>query len=328
MNGRLENELKIEKQNEAKVAEMPYYVGRWYMNMKASRKTAATCRDYLKKIHNFLSFINSDVKNVTPNDITEEIVTAYFLSIQTKRQNGDLVYTSDSYQCTVWCCLNNFLGYLDHAKLIDTNYILNINKPKNRDLERINADRIMLTADDFKKILGAIDREEDVMLRARNKAIILLFMNTGMRKTALSTIMLEDIDFDNHTLVVIDKGSKRHEYKLNDKMIKVLNEWINVRNRYGNNTTDQHLFLSKLGKEMHGNTIDKVIKKYTSNALGHAVSPHKLRSGYCSILYSKTHDIEFVRRCVGHANVATTQRYIVTNGEEKEKASEIMGSLL
>ncbi|MEE3416989.1 MAG: site-specific integrase, partial [Prevotella sp.] len=58
------------------------------------------------------------------------------------------------------------------------------------------------------------------------------------------------------------------------------------------------------------------------------LSPHKLRSGFCSIMYSKTHDIEFVRRAVGHSNVATTQRYIVTNKDEKKKSAEIMESIL
>ena len=79
---------------------------------------------------------------------------------------------------------------------------------------------------------------------------------------------------------------------------------------------------------MSASTIKYLVYKYTERALGKALSPHKLRAGYCSILYNQTHDIEFVRRAVGHANVATTQRYIVTNGSEKKKVAEIMGSLL
>ena len=73
---------------------------------------------------------------------------------------------------------------------------------------------------------------------------------------------------------------------------------------------------------MGAKTISDVVEKYAG------VSPHKLRSGFCSILYKKTGDIEFVRRAVGHANSATTARYIVTNGEEKQNAAEIMGSII
>ena len=54
------------------------------------------------------------------------------------------------------------------------------------------------------------------------------------------------------------------------------------------------------------------------------LSPHKIRGGDVSILYKETGDAEFCRRAVGHSNIATTQRYITTGGEEKKRAAEIM----
>ena len=71
-----------------------------------------------------------------------------------------------------------------------------------------------------------------------------------------------------------------------------------------------------------------MIIETTEIALGRRLSPHKLRAGLCSILYDETHDIEFVRRAIGHSNVATTSRYIHTNEDEKQKASNIMEKLL
>lgn len=327
MNGRLQNELSIERQNDAKVSAMPDYVRRWYVNMKASKKTGATCRDYLNKIEKFLESINPNVRDVATSDINEETVSTYFTSIQTKEKNGELIYTSDSYQQTVWCCLNNFLGYLNRAGLIERNYIQDISKPKNRDLERINENRTLLTERDFRMIINVMKYEKDETLRIRNRAILLLFMNTGMRETALRTITLDDLDMEKHLITIIDKGNKRHQYVLNDIVIDAINEWLCVRYKYSTGK-DNHLFLSKRGRILHSNTVDYMVRKYTELALLKPLSPHKLRSGYCSILYKKTGDIEFVRRCVGHSLTSTTQRYIVTNGEEKYKAAEIMGNLL
>lgn len=329
MTGRVENEMRIEKSNNQKVAEMPAFVANWYMNMKASRKTAATCRDYLNKIHHYLESINPDVKAVDLSDITEQSVTKYYLSIQTKETEDGIAFTSDSYQSTVWCCLDNFLGYLSKTGLLSTNYIRNIDKPKNRDLERINEHRVLLTSKEFKEILRAIDREKNVVLRKRNKALILLFMNTGMRCTAMATIMMDDIDYDERILRIIDKGNKRHEYFLNDEVISALTEWLAVRRDLLSDHDDKgYLFVSERDNHMHNDTISNAVKKYTTSAIGRGLSPHKLRAGYCSILYEQTGDIEFVRRAVGHSNVATTQRYVVTKGSEKKRAAEIMGSLL
>lgn len=324
MNGRLQNELIMERKNDEKARAMPSYVGRWYLNLKASRKTGATCKSYLNKIYHFLSYIKDNPLDVSLNDINENTVTDYFLSIQTHKTENGIEYTSDSYQCTVWCCLDSFIGFLFDAGLIERNYIRGIKKPKNRDLTRINEHRVLLTSEDFRNILECVNENNKEFLKKRDYAILLTFMNTGMRETALTEITIDDLDMDNGKLYIIDKGGVRHTYNINDKFSSAIKDWLNVRGR----TADNHLFISDKGKPMHVNTVAYLVKKYSEKALGHAVSPHKLRAGYCSILYDKTHDIEFVRRCVGHANTSTTQRYIVTKGSEKEKAAEIMADLL
>lgn len=328
MNGRIESELKIQKKTEKHLSDMPDFVISWYMNLKASRKTAATCYDFVCKVSNYIRFINRDTKKVKPSDITEKSVTEFFLSIQTKSVDGATEFTSDSYQGCVWTCLNNFLEYLKEHELINKNYIQMIDRPKNKDLDRINEHRVLLTEDNFREILMRVDDEMNVCKRNRDRAIIMIFMTTGMRKTALINIMNEDINFDNSTLTIIDKGNKQHVYILNDETINAINEWLDVRYKYEKKKKDGHLFLSNRGEMMGARTVGDLVEKYTKAALGKPLSPHKLRAGYCSILYNKTHDAEFVRRAVGHSNVATTQRYIVTKGDERKKASEIMASIL
>ena len=322
MNGRILNETKIESKIKELLANLPAYVADWDLYMKASRKTAATRLDYINKVKRFLSSIKSDPAKVAPADINERNVTEYFIGIQTKTDNGELKTTSDSYQQTIWCCLSSFLDFMVAHQLTANNYMRAITKPKNHDLERINEHRVRLEAKDFKAIMKAVRSESNDTIRARDTAILMLFMNTGMRKTALQSIMLDDIDIANQTLVVIDKGNKRHQYVLNEHVMTALNDWLAERPTYSIRGNDSHLFLSNRGTAMGAKTISDVVEKYAG------VSPHKLRSGFCSILYKKTGDIEFVRRAVGHANSATTARYIVTNGEEKQKAAEIMGAII
>lgn len=323
--GRLNNELNIQERIEKKLSGMPEFVYGWYLNLKASRRTAATCYDFIYKVYNFLHFINEDVKNVEAKEITERITTEYFLSIQTKIKDGKMLATSDSYQRTTWSCLNNFMDYLEKRNIIENNYIKLIQKPKNNDGQRIDEHRILLTEDDFKKIMEVADDGQNA---TRDKAILSVFMTTGMRKTALANIMLDDIDLSKGTLVVIDKGNKRQQYILSDYTLYLIDKWLRIRKTYVCDENDKHLFLSRRGTVMGGRTLTEIVQKYTGRALGKPLSPHKLRAGYCSILYNKTHDAEFVRRAVGHANVATTQRYIVTKGNERKKAAEIMASII
>jgi site-specific recombinase XerC len=43
----------------------------------------------------------------------------------------------------------------------------------------------------------------------RNRAIILTFLDTGLRLSELAAIRLNDVDFDNGIIKVMDKGAKR-----------------------------------------------------------------------------------------------------------------------
>lgn len=328
MDGRVQGEMKIQGKTERLLIGMPDFVYSWYTNLKASRKTAATCYDFVCKICNFIHFVNKNASKVKVSDINERNVTEFFLSIQTKNVDGHMEFTSDSYQGSVWTCLNNFLDYLVKREMIERNYIKMIDRPKNKDLDRINEHRTLLTENNFREILTRIDDEMNLFKRNRDRAIMMIFMTTGMRKTALINIMKDDIDFDNATLSIIDKGNKMHTYVLNDETLSAIEEWLDVRYKYAKGSDDDHLFISNRGSMMGDRTVVDLVEKYTKAAIGKSLSPHKLRAGYCSILYDKTHDAEFVRRAVGHANVATTQRYIVTKGNERKKAAEIMASIL
>ena len=328
MDGRLEREKKLEESLNKKLERLPKYVSDWNRNMKASRKTAATRKDFIFKTERFLSSINPNTKSISVKEITEQAVTDYMLSIQTKEVNGNIEYTSDSYQKTVWACLNNFLGYLYERGKIETNYMKYISNPKNHDLDRINEHRVLLTSDDFKKILKSVSEEKNMNIRRRDMAILLVFMNTGIRRGALSCIMMNDVDLLNGVLTVVDKGNKRHQYYLSDEVKKAISDWYEIRSRFLNKGDNKHLFLSEQGKAMSNTALDYVVKKYTKRGIGVALSAHKIRAGYCSILYNKTKDIEFVRRAVGHSSSAITQRYIVTGGVEKKKAADIMNSIL
>ena len=328
MQGRLENELKINDAINRFLEKMPEYVKEWHLNLMASNKTAATRRDFVYKISYFLSFINKDTKNVRLEDFNINKVEEYFVIIRTKKdKNGNTVYTSDSHQQCIWIALNNFFEFLYNRKYISENYMKSITKPKNRDLERINEKRPLLTKKDFKKIINAV-YENGGKFKERDLAIITLLMNTGMRESALVEINVSDIDFDYNKLYVVDKGNKKHTYFLSSDIVDILIDYIEERKYFLDDKENDALFLSARKTRITAEAVYDIVMKYSKLGIGKELSPHKLRGGFVTILYKETGDAEFVRRAVGHSNISTTQRYIATAGEEKEKAAKLMQGLL
>jgi site-specific recombinase XerD len=329
MSARYENENKIDMATNKKLENLPKYVAEWNLNLKASRRSASTRREFVTIVQDYLKRIDAvNTRNIRPDAINENNVLEYFISIQTKEKDGRMVATSDSYQICVWSCLNNFFDFMLDRGYIKKNYVRTIQKPKNRDLDRINNNRIQLTAKDFKKILKTFDTLRATPETARDKAIMVTFMTTGMRETALINIELSDIDLEAKALTVIDKETKTHRYVINDVLEDALLDWIAYRDRYTDpKRNDQHLFLSCQKKALSHTSISNIVKKYTSMALGKAVSPHKIRAGVATILYERTQNLEFVRRAIGHSNVQTTQRYVVTKGDERKQAAEIIDKI-
>ena len=323
MNGREQRDQLINTRTENKLKDLPQCVSEWYYNLLASGMTSNSCNDYVNKVHHF--FVTNKITNV--DQINQLMVDKYFISIKTKTLDDEIVATSDSYQQTTWCALNRFFSFLLNRDYISKNYMLQITKPKNKDLERINEHRILLTKKDFQKIIEAARNGRVYANRLRNEVILTLLMTTGMRIAALVNINVEDIDFKTQTLTIIDKGVKRHQYFLSNKVAELLSDYIEQRDRYALFDERGLLISKETCKRMSLESVKDVVKRCTKQALGRELSPHKLRAGFCSILYKETHDIEFVRRAVGHSDVKTTQRYISVDNTEKKKASQIMDSI-
>ena len=103
---------------------------------------------------------------------------------------------------------------------------------------------------------------------------------------------------------------------------------MDKRKWFRNANETSALFISNVGNRISEAELERMIKDRSKKALGKSFSPHKLRAGFVTIMYEHTHDIEKVRRMVGHSNATTTQRYIVTENQEKEEAASIMENLL
>ena len=326
MQGRIEVDEKIERSLEAMVDLMPECASEWYYALKARGVTAKSRRDYVNKIKNFFSAMGYDLEELNVTDITSTDLTKYFSLIQYRTdKDGNKIKNSDSFRNATWFALNNFFEYHYNAGHIEKNYMMLV-KPMKNVQQNDPAKKIMLTSNDFKKMLCHVPGEDAVM-KKRNKAILLLYMTTGMRRDALCQINISDINFETKELTVIDKGEKMHTYMLCKDAYDALNDWLEVRDGIHHGQTDA-AFITYQGNRVTGNAMYNMITTCTTRTFGKKIGPHKLRAGLCSILYEQTHDIEFVRRAIGHSQVTTTQKYIVTDGNEKAIASEIIGGLL
>lgn len=298
---------------------------RGYINFM-NDSSVRTQYTYLNLIICFMK--NKEIENLSFDDFNNYINEVKY------KENGEK--KTASYQVITYSALKKFSEYLYVSRKINENYMLYVKRPKANDSQETIEKRAKgyLTEKEIKKLLKNIDnyfshtRNTSDCWLARDKAVVYTFLNTGIRCSALMTIDLNDINLEEKTLIVTDKGSKVKQYDLSDALCEVLQEWLNFRSNINGSEKTNALFISNRREMMTEQTIYYTIKKYASCIEGKNITPHKLRATYGTQLYNKTGDIYFVQDCMGHSNPKTTELYIRDKKQNTKRASDIMSKLL
>lgn len=333
MKGRLENTIKTERNTDCLLSEMPEYVTEYYLKL-SSKREPKSCLEYIRKIKKFLQFVNpDDIKHIDLKQISDTIIAKYMKKLETTERNGVIVETSFSYRKQNHTILNSFFTYLNKKGYVDKNPMELIERETGKDYPH----RIFLKENDLKNIIISVDNgagttrmiNRQKEWKERDLAIIMLFIQTGMRETALAEINIDDINFDEKTLTVIDKGHEKHIYVLSDKVIMVLQEWLYHREVLLEREKNDALFISANRTRIVAASISKIVKKYSKDALGYEISPHKLRAAYGNILLKETGNLHLVSKLMCHKRPDTTEIYLDdTSIEDKQKAAEIITSVI
>lgn len=332
MNGRFETQLCYQDKIDKKLESLPQYVKDYCYSFSYGAQIK-TAHKYIGIIENFYKSIKEDSTTVTPEEAAQN-VARYMVAKKTKTviQNGvaKVTPTSIFYQQLIYTVLKNFMGYLYSNKLIEINPITEIKRPKGED----KVQRPEITPDELQQMLGAVlfgagstrARKIQNKWKSRDFLILLLFILTGMRRSALSEINVEDINLETGELTVIDKGRKTHVYQISSIM-QYVNDWLYDREELLHEWGVQldALFVSRQKARLSTDSIAEIVHKYSEVVLGEGISPHKIRYAFVTNIIKETGDIEFARRAVGHSNISTTQRYVVMNDSDvKQRSADII----
>lgn len=328
MQGRLENKLKREKIIMRILNDLPFYVTEYYYNLSSSRESSS-CLEYIRKIRRFLLFINKNISLIEISNVDETDISKFLKSIEVKEIDGDVQTTSFSTWKQYHSVLNSFFRYLKNKGYIENNPVEHIERVRKND--KVIHD--FLSENDLREILKSVNygagnsrsvnRQKE--WRERDIAIILTLITTGMRETALCEIDINRIDFKNRILTVTDKENKVNSYEMTPVLMQAYINWISCRKEMMNDKENDALFISNRRERMSSRAIIDLVRKYSYEALGKEISPHRLRAAYANMLLKKTGDIHFVSRAMKHANVQTTQIYVEDSEKDvNNRASKIM----
>lgn len=171
---------------------------------------------------------------------------------------------------------------------------------------------------------GAAKRHEKY--RVRDKALIMLMLDTGMRVSEINSIDVNMIDMEECSVVVERKGHKLQKIYFSEEVRDLIEDYLNERNIRDNLlNTKEPLFITTSGDRLSIRAIQVLVKKYSASALpgkGQSISPHKLRSSFAMEFYGVGHDLLALQRKLGHENIVTTNVYAKATDQTMRETKE------
>lgn len=147
-------------------------------------------------------------------------------------------------------------------------------------------------------------------LQLRNRSMIALMLDSGLRQSEICQLSLSDIDFHTGIIKVHGKGNKERLVPLGDVSKQFIRDYMRSCPY-----SLEHLFVSRIGEPVTPNTLKKMIGKI-ARKLPFELSCHKLRhnfaTNYCLDQYDQYGkiDIYSLMSIMGHENIKTTERYM------------------
>lgn len=279
-----------------------------------------TIKGYEIDLKLFLNFIlkykdieiaYEQIKEFTISSIREDDIIAFLVYVNYYNDN------CSSTRKRKIAAIKSFFKYFYTNK----DYIHKDNPAKNiPSIQTLKRMPKFLTLEQAKKIQN-IFNISNCKQYIRNNAIITLFLNTGIRLNELVKINLEDIDFENKTINVYCKGNKQRIVYISEHCKKVLQEYVNIRNK--SNCQCTALFIASKNKRISRSSIEWICqnayklmrledKKYTVHTLRHTAA---------TIYFENSNrDILLLKEILGHSSIQSTEIYTHTYSDPIKEA--------
>lgn len=262
-------------------------------------KPETTIKVYNYDIQRMLRTIKKKVAKITQEDLYK------FLSCLAKE--GIKPVTRARYISS----MKSYFTYLKDLGMIKNNPAERIHKPKIDKNESIylNYSEAYNLLSEAKKCFKRHSR--------RNYAIVILFMNTGIRLGELCKINLEDIDFLDGKIKIHGKGQKERIIYLNKNSISAITNYTDRKTGA--------LFLSERGNRIGRREVQYIIKQVVEAAGLKDITPHKLRHTFATLMYQNGTDLRCLQKILGHENLSTTEIYTHVRDEQMKNAIDKLG---
>jgi len=176
-----------------------------------------------------------------------------------------------------------------------------------------------LSEEEIRRVLGIC--LDHTLVRLRNFAIMMLFLDTGLRLSELVNLRLSKIDFAIGEMTILGKGNKERKVPVGSQTKRALIEYLSKERPEPENPLDEDtVFLNSDRRPITQNVVEKVFERVKKAAGLPKFHPHICRHTFSVRYLINGGDVFSLQKILGHSSLEMTQKYVnLASGDVKDK---------
>ena len=153
----------------------------------------------------------------------------------------------------------------------------------------------------------------------RDRMVVEMFYETGVRCAELIGLNDGDVDFSNSVIKVTGKRNKQRLIPFAEELKQTMQAYMETRNA-AVPVRSGAFFVGKTGKRLSRSVVARIVKQNLSKVVTlKKRSPHVLRHTFATVMLNHDADLSAIKELLGHESLATTEVYTHTTFEELKK---------
>lgn len=266
-----------------------------------------TVNAYVNDLLFFKEFLKTNFEQETLEDVNYSMIRSWIVFMVDNEISNSSVNRKIA-------SLKSFYKFLLKIKQIQASPLL-----KHKSLKTPKILQIPFSEKELDNVLNEINYP-DGFDGVRDKLIIDLFYTTGIRRSELIGLKLQNVNSSNATIKVLGKRNKERILPILPIISKQINLYLVERARLEQVKDNEYFFLMLKGVKLNDSFVYRLINYYFSNVSEKVKkSPHILRHTFATHMLNNGADLNSVKELLGHSSLASTQIYTHSSLSELKK---------
>lgn len=262
---------------------------------------------YRRDLSQFFEFIQNNYQTDDPGLVESDMIRSWMVQFLENNYTARTVNRKLS-------CLKSYWHFLVRRDLTQKNPVQRIISPKTK-----KNLPVFLKVEEMAEIFEQKGKNDNQFENARDRLIIEMFYQTGIRLSELIGISDEDVDTGTCLLKVTGKRNKQRLIPFGTNLKNEIMEYLSLRSENVDGNPARFL-VRKNGIPLYPQMVYRIVhQKLTKVATLSKNSPHVLRHTFATTLLNKGAELNAVKELLGHSSLSATEVYTHTTFEELKK---------